>query len=156
VHRITDSIPEATGGNPLSGFARDPTKVFNPRMKLADLWEGFLNLFMKSNLGWDTSIPAAHLVQHGDLGLSALLRFVEYFVLEQGVDWELFDGKHRKQKVHDVGDLSQCFYREAVSAKQRSGGAAVKCRRQGCETNWVSQVHWWRQLTLMFDLVVSS
>jgi hypothetical protein len=86
VHRIPDSIPEATEGNPLSGFARDPTKVFNPRMKLADLCEGFLNSFMKSNLGWNTSIPAAHLVQRGDLGLSALLRFVEYFVLEQGVN----------------------------------------------------------------------
>jgi hypothetical protein len=93
VHQIPDSIPEATESNPLSSFARDPTKVFDPRMKSADLWEGFLNLFMKSNLRWDTSIPAAHLVQRGDLGLSALLRFVKYFVLEQGVNWELFDGK---------------------------------------------------------------
>ncbi|KAF8056026.1 hypothetical protein FPV67DRAFT_686987 [Lyophyllum atratum] len=104
VHRIPESVPEAVEGDPLSGFARDPTTVFDPKTKSADLWEEFLNSFMKSNLGWDNSIPAAHLVRRGDLGLAALMRFVEYFVLEQGVDWELFDGKlnHLMEEVDRI------------------------------------------------------
>lgn len=93
VARLPLSVPEGMIGDALAGLRVDPTTLADPALGPNGLWERFLNGFLKTHLGWGIGAPGSELMRWGSLGMTGLLRFVEYFVAEHGVSPMLFEGK---------------------------------------------------------------
>ncbi|KAF9455979.1 hypothetical protein BDZ94DRAFT_1302808 [Collybia nuda] len=87
------SVAEGTPEDALAGFAEDPKSLTDPTMGPDELWEEFLNAKLKAHLGWGVESSGAELVRRGSLGISGLLGFVEYFIMERGVSVALFEEK---------------------------------------------------------------
>ena len=62
-------------------------------MDADELWETTLNSVLKSTLGWGMEGNIDEIIHRGKWGLDGLVNFAMYFVEEQGVSIELFEGK---------------------------------------------------------------
>ncbi|KAF5325601.1 hypothetical protein D9611_000599 [Ephemerocybe angulata] len=88
---LLDTVPESTEADKIHVFAKDPLLFDNPAVDSEDLWQEVINGMLKSVLGWGTEI-GEDVIRRGS-GVIGLVRFVEYFVVEQGVPEALFEGK---------------------------------------------------------------
>jgi len=93
---LANDVLEATENDVLALFGEDPASFDSPDINSEDLWEEILNPVMKGILGWGDEVDAASVVRRGERGMSALFRFVRYFILQRGVDERLFEGKLSK------------------------------------------------------------
>lgn len=114
IARIPVTVPEATASDALSGFSGDPALLADSSLGSDDLWENVLNSLIKTYLGWGEE--GTDLVRRGHLGLSGLLRFVEYFILERGVSADLFDGKlnHLMRGVENMLVILLSYHEETL------------------------------------------
>ncbi|TFK70649.1 hypothetical protein BDN72DRAFT_870211 [Pluteus cervinus] len=90
---LPDHIPEATEDDSLAILSRNPVEYDDPSIDSKDLWEEVLNPLLKSVLGWGREMDTQDLIQRGEKGMDAVLRFTEYFISARGVDPSLFEGK---------------------------------------------------------------
>ncbi|KAH6885601.1 hypothetical protein BKA70DRAFT_1377423 [Coprinopsis sp. MPI-PUGE-AT-0042] len=93
VNQLPATIPEGTDDNVLAAFAGDPSKKDAPDIPSIEIWEHWLNKFMKEHLGWAGDVDSSAIIRRGEKGVTGLLRFVEYFVIKREVDASLFEGK---------------------------------------------------------------
>ncbi|KAH6906346.1 hypothetical protein BKA70DRAFT_1429035 [Coprinopsis sp. MPI-PUGE-AT-0042] len=87
------TIPMGTDDDVLAAFAGNPAEKDRPDVASIDIWEVWMNSFMKEHLGWTGDIDATRIVRRGEKGVQGLVHFVEYFVTRRGVDGGLFEGK---------------------------------------------------------------
>ena len=93
LNNLPDSIPEAAYDDKLvDALAGHPEIHTNPTLQGDELWEGGLNVFLKSVLGWGTDEDVGSLIK-GKKGLERLFDFVKYFIVKRGVSEGLFQGK---------------------------------------------------------------
>jgi hypothetical protein len=93
IAKVPDTVPEANVHDALAAFSGDPSRKVDPAMGPDELWESVLNSMLKRQLGWGNTAESADIVRRGEMGLNGLVKFVEYFVVERGVDANLFEGK---------------------------------------------------------------
>lgn len=64
-----------------------------PRTTITDAWE-VLDPLLNNAIGWGaTAEDVRPLIRRGANGVHALCRFVEYFVMEYGIEGALLEGK---------------------------------------------------------------
>ena len=93
VRDLPESIPEALEFDRLAVFGGTPKEFDDPALDADELWETTLNSVLKSTLGWGMEGNMNEIICHGKWGLDGLVNFATYFVEEQGVSRELFEGK---------------------------------------------------------------
>jgi hypothetical protein len=117
IGNLPKTIPEATEYDKLAAFARDPADYDIPGLDADDLWEESLNNHMKSVFGWGTEDDMENLIKRGRHGLDGLANFVTHFVIEQGVNEALFEGKmsHLMNKLEEMSVTIYCSVAKAVA-----------------------------------------
>jgi len=90
---LPDNIPQAADEDKLANALVGHPEIYgNPVLQGDELWEGGLNDFLKSVLGWGTEGDIQSLIEERK-GLVCLFEFVKYFIVKQGVSEGLFQGK---------------------------------------------------------------
>lgn len=86
--RLPSTVPEGKDSDVLAQFAVEP-----PRTTVTDAWE-VLDPLLNNAIGWGaTAEDVRPLIRRGANGVHALCRFVEYFVMEYGIEGALLEGK---------------------------------------------------------------
>jgi hypothetical protein len=97
LRRLTAGLPQSVAvgkdNDPLTTFACDPKAIDKDGFPSSELWERLLNDKMKAVFGWGTDTHPGSIIRRGELGMEGFVRFVEYFVVERGVEEPLFEGK---------------------------------------------------------------
>ena len=89
---LLKSIPEAVYNDKLAEALVHPETHADPSLQGDELWEGGLNEYLKSVLGWGTEKDVGTLIRSKE-GLECLYGFVKYFVVKRGIGERLFKGK---------------------------------------------------------------
>jgi len=93
VKGLPENIPEALQSDKIAVFGGDSKGFDDPTIAADELWEVVLNNILKSMLGWGTEGNMDEIIRHGKWGLDGLVKFVTYFVEEQGMNAVLFEAK---------------------------------------------------------------
>ena len=93
VKDLPASVPEASEYDKLAVFGGSPKEFDDPTLDAEELWEVTLNSVLKSTLGWGMEGNMDNIIHCRKWGLDGLVNFATYFVEEQGVSGELFEGK---------------------------------------------------------------
>ncbi|KAJ7504051.1 hypothetical protein B0H11DRAFT_1983375 [Mycena galericulata] len=80
---LPSTLAMADDTNPLSVFSGEPTTYVPSATKPGDLWEALNDRAFDYGMGLDARVA---MVQPGPLGLHGLLRFLEYFIGERGLE----------------------------------------------------------------------
>ncbi|KAJ7805664.1 hypothetical protein B0H14DRAFT_3770845 [Mycena olivaceomarginata] len=86
VELLPSTIPDADVDNPLSGFAAEPTEYVSQSMPAGELWEALSPTFHRVfgyGMGPD---ERKRMVQRGSAGLDGILRSLDYFICERGLE----------------------------------------------------------------------
>ncbi|KAJ7728316.1 hypothetical protein B0H14DRAFT_3618619, partial [Mycena olivaceomarginata] len=86
VELLPSTIPDADVDNPLSEFAGEPTEYVSQSMPAGELWEVLSPTFHRVfgyGMGPD---ERKRMVQRGSAGLDGILRFLDYFIRERGLE----------------------------------------------------------------------
>lgn len=90
---LPPSDPLANAEDRLAKLSGPPGTFDNPQCPANELWEEVLNGVLKDVLGWGCKILPRDIIRRGKDGLDGLICFVEYFVMNRGVEEGLFEGK---------------------------------------------------------------
>ncbi|KAJ6456879.1 hypothetical protein C8R45DRAFT_1184960 [Mycena sanguinolenta] len=83
---LPSTVPTAGDTNPLSAFSGEPATYVDAKMKPGELWEALAPIFHRGfDYGGRLEARIA-MVQRGPLGLHGLLRFLEYFIGDRGLE----------------------------------------------------------------------
>jgi hypothetical protein len=93
IKNLQKSIPEALDYDKLAIFGARPCNFDNTSILSDELWEEVVNKVLKSTFGWGIEGNMDKFICRGRKGLDGLAEFVKYFVVKQGVDEALFEGK---------------------------------------------------------------
>jgi hypothetical protein len=130
IPQIPESVPEACSTDSLAAFSGDPALAVDPEMGPDELWESELNSMLKRQLGWGTA-ASADIIRRGDKGMGGLARFVQYFVMERGVDASLFEGK--LSNLMDAVDKMSVTYMHEHILDANGGTTTVSAKTRRTE-----------------------
>ncbi|KAF8146927.1 hypothetical protein K438DRAFT_1836367 [Mycena galopus ATCC 62051] len=89
----TLTVPIANVDNPLSEFAGQPTEYASQSIPPAELWEELAPHFHRAfGYGMDLA-QRRRMVQRGPSGLDAVIRFLDYFICERGLEGGMLELK---------------------------------------------------------------
>ncbi|KAF7328292.1 hypothetical protein MSAN_02488500 [Mycena sanguinolenta] len=90
---LPSTVPTADDTNPLSAFSSEPATYVDAKTKRGELWEALAPVFHGVFDYGGTQDARIALVQRGPLGLHGLLRFLEYFIVERGLEGAMIELK---------------------------------------------------------------
>ncbi|KAF8144618.1 hypothetical protein K438DRAFT_2101594 [Mycena galopus ATCC 62051] len=101
---LPSTVPIANADNPLSEFAGQPTEYVSQSTPPAELWEELAPHFHRA-FGYGMGLEdRRRMVQRGPSGLDAVLRFLDYFISERGLEGGMLELK-MEQLIEAVNTL---------------------------------------------------
>jgi len=93
IQQVPDTGEDNTDEDVLAIFAKDPTTFADVSVGPDELWEDTLNPLFHKVFGWGLETKRNELVRHRKRSLDGFFQFVEYFVVERGIDIGLVQPK---------------------------------------------------------------
>lgn len=84
---------KASDYDALTIFSARPSDFNDTSIPSGELWEEVVNKILKSAFGWGVEGNMDNIICRGRKGLDGLADFAKYFIVKQGVNEALFEGK---------------------------------------------------------------